>query len=400
MINDHCDIICFSLSRWDSNISSPAWSIAKELSKTHRVFYIDHPFSLKDLVSEYSTKAVRSRARHWLGGEDGILQPEKQFPNLHVIVPPITIPVNFLPPGKLYEQLSLINEDRFHRCLRRLIHKFSISDYIFINFFDPFFLRSIPQDIKPLKYVYQSMDDISQAPYTAKHGTKLEGEIIKHADLTICTSSRLVSIHSSKSSNVRLIANGVDLELFSRAFNKEFEKPVELQDYHLPIVGFTGSIDFRTDFELLHKVVSAHPDKIFFMLGPINTHEHARYDFEKLENIVFAGSKPIHELPAYLQYFSCCIIPYRKNKLTASIYPLKINEYLAAGVPVVSTDFSDDIRSFSDVIHLVKNTDDFIDAIELAIQDKSEQGRLHRFNKASENSWTARVNELNKLLRC
>ncbi|HRE53106.1 MAG TPA: hypothetical protein PK339_16935, partial [Flavitalea sp.] len=59
MINTSADIICFSLSRWDAPISSPALSLAKEFAKHNRVFYIDHPFSWKDLITERNTPQVR-----------------------------------------------------------------------------------------------------------------------------------------------------------------------------------------------------------------------------------------------------------------------------------------------------------------------------------------------------
>jgi glycosyltransferase involved in cell wall biosynthesis len=98
-------------------------------------------------------------------------------------------------------------------------------------------------------------------------------------------------------------------------------------------------------------------------------------------------------LPAYLQHFDCCIIPYKVNKLTASIYPLKINEYLAAGKPVVSTHFSDDIYTFRDHAFIAETHDQFIRMIDVAIEENNSTKKIARIAAAQANSWEKRVKE-------
>jgi hypothetical protein len=82
------------------------------------------------------------------------------------------------------------------------------------------------------------------------------------------------------------------------------------------------------------------------------------------------------------------------NTLTASIYPLKINEYLAAGKAVVSTSFSEDIRSFAPVIHLASTHDDFIHKIELALSENNPSLTQKRIEIANTNTWEARIKQL------
>ena len=120
-------------------------------------------------------------------------------------------------------------------------------------------------------------------------------------------------------------------------------RPADMNFGDKKIIGFTGSIEYRTDFDLLYKLAKHHHDKILFMIGPVSTDEHRCID-NRYPMLYLPVPENLEELPAYLQYFDCCIIPYKINTLTASIYPLKINEYLAAGKPVVSTNFSNDIR--------------------------------------------------------
>lgn len=373
------DIVCFSLSRWDAPISSPAVSLAKEFAKNNRVFYIEHPYSFKNALFEKRNKQVERQG------------------NVTVITPPVTWPINFLPKGFLYNSFAAINDTILLNTLRLIIKEIDITNYVFINFFDPFFLRNIPRDIKPLKFVYQCMDDLSEVPYTAKHGVRLENEIIKNADITLCTSRELTKLKSEISPNVYFHPNAADVELFKTAFGNGLPRPADVPEGK-KIIGFTGSIEYRTDFELLKKIAEHHQDKILFLVGPVSTEEHILYGLHKLPNVIFAGAKKIDELPAYLQCFDCCIIPYRQTKLTKSIYPLKINEYLAAGKPVVSTNFSEDIISFSDVAHIVSNHERFIDAINKAIDTDDQNKKYARLSKASLNSWEHRVQEFWKII--
>ncbi|HWJ29623.1 MAG TPA: hypothetical protein VNS32_24000, partial [Flavisolibacter sp.] len=217
--NRNIDIVCFSLSRWDAPISSPAASLAKELSKNNRVFYIEHPYSYKDFLTE------RKSSGKYLDG------------NVHVITPPLVYPINFLPESKLYNWFSSRNNSILIQTLRKVLEDHHISEYLFINFFDPFFLRSIPDDIRPLRSVYQCMDDISQESYTRKHGVRLENEIVRNADVVLCTSRELTKIQSTVSANVHFHPNAADVELFRTAATDILNRPQELNFDDRKIIG-------------------------------------------------------------------------------------------------------------------------------------------------------------------
>jgi teichuronic acid biosynthesis glycosyltransferase TuaH len=375
-LTSEIDIICFSLSRWDAPISSPAVALAKEFAKKNRVVFIEHPYSLKDVIS---------------GGRKS--QRVTRDGNIMIVRPPVTLPINFLKEGFLYNRLSSLNNAILLKTLRTIIKELGITNYIFINFFDPFFLRKIPADIKPLKFIYQCMDDLSQVDYTSRHAVRLEKEVIKNADITLCTSSELTRIRSAISPKVYFHPNAADTSLFKTAFGKTLPKPKDIAFDDKKIIGFTGSIEYRTDFELLKKIANVHNDKIIYLIGPVAGNEHIHAGLHKLNNIIFAGPKNINELPAYLQYFDCCIIPYKKTTLTRSIYPLKINEYLAAGKPVISTDFSEDIIAFKNVAYIAENHEAFIAAIDTAINEDDLNKKHQRLQVAASNSWENRVRQ-------
>lgn len=392
-INRNCDIICFSLSRWDAPISSPALSLAKEFAKTNRVFYVEHPFSWKDYNKQNHEPSIKSREKALINGKNIYSNPASLPDKLTVVTSKLTFPINFLPKGFLYDSIATINDKILLKVVRQLIKDYQVKDFIYLNFFDPYFLQKLPADIKPVRSIYQSMDDISQVAYSNRHGTRLEEKIIANFDYTLCTSKELTRLKSKFSPNVFFHPNAADTSIFNKAVNEKLPKPEELKRIQTKIIGFTGSIEYRTDFELLKKIALHHKDKTMVFVGPIQTNEHLEVGLDKLPNVVFTGPKHITELPNYLQYFDCAIIPFRKNTLTKSIYPLKINEYLAAGKPVIATDFSEDIISFNKVAYVVGSHQEFIETINRAINENSPEKVKERMQVAEENTWTARVKQ-------
>jgi glycosyltransferase involved in cell wall biosynthesis len=154
-----------------------------------------------------------------------------------------------------------------------------------------------------------------------------------------------------------------------------------------------GNLCVRIDYDLIYKIATHFEKCTLLLVGPRNDANHHSIDFDRLENVVFTGGKNIFKLPDYLAVMDCTIIPFKKNALTKSIYPLKINEYLAAGKPVVSTPFSPDIEAFSEVVYLGNNHDDFLRKIEQALSpDTAHEKKQIRIDVAKNNSWTARVN--------
>lgn len=393
------DLIIFSLSRWDALYSSPSFSLAKEFARKNNVFYIDHPFSLKDFILRYNTPAIQQRKNALLWGKDIYTRPEHLPERLTIVTPRLTLPINFLPEGALYNLLARWNDRIIFNTIRRVIRDFRIRKFVYFNAFDPYFCIDFPADIRPVKKVYQSMDDLTQVPYTARHGTRLEEEIIRKFDVTLTTSQELRRLKLKFSDHVYFHPNAADFSNFKRALSERFPRPPELIPAEgKKIIGYTGNIETRIDYELLKAVIEYHRDKYIVMVGPVTTPEHKSIGLTEYPNVIMTGSKKIEELPQYLQYFDCALIPFKKITLTRSIYPLKINEYLAAGRPVVSTDFSEDIQGFSDVIYIGADIAEFVQLIDQAIQENDEEKIRARTAVANTNTWTARVDQFWQIL--
>lgn len=384
-------IIMLSMSRWDGPFSSASISLAKEFSKNNLVFYVDNPFTIKDLLTQYRRAAIKCRKNALLFGTNIYRKIDPALDHLIAVTPKTVLPINWLPPGNLYDFFSKINNKAVIKAIRKIKSDHGINDYILFNSFNPFYGYDLPKDIQPLLTVYQSRDDISQSAYVSKHGVEMETKAIMDSNLSMATSIELTKKLSSNNKEVHYLPNAANIALFKEVF-KPLKKPNELKGVDKKVIVYTGNICHRINYELLKKIATVHYDKIILLVGPISNKQFFEFGLDKMANVICAGAKPISALPAYLKYADCTIIPFQCNELTKSIYPLKINEYLAAGKPVVSTSFSEDIESFRDIIYLSATNEEFLMNIGKALEENHDQIKIaQRVSVAEENTWEARV---------
>lgn len=377
-----------SMSRWDGDTSSASLALAKVLSRTNTVYYIDFPWSYTDYWRERKKPSVNRRRKALLWGKD-FLQSVPGFPGLKNVTPKLVWPSYSLSPGTLYNIVRLRNDKLMAGTIKKIIRDKEIQDYLFLNSFNPSYLSDINQYLQPSLSIYQSRDAIEQ---THVPSISREDNCVHHYDVTVATSKQICrNIERRTGRKVQYLPNGGDAQLFRTAVEGPLPKPVELQNIYTPIIGYTGAVCQRIDYELLMKMAKVHFDKTIVFVGPRREKEHTDIDLDAIPNIVFTGPKKLEELPAYLQHFDCAIIPFRYDNLTAGIYPLKINEYLAGGKAVVTTDFSEDIAAFRDDVYLANSHEDFLQAIDKAIADNSKECQQKRLAAASQNSWENRA---------
>lgn len=392
MQEKNTDIIIFTLFRTDHEYSSVSLSWAKEFAKNNRVFYVNHPYSLRDFFAKIKEPKLRERAFYLLTGQTKFEKLSEIPENFIAVQPAITLPINWLPPGRIYDFFQNLNNRVVLRAIRKTIRKFEIREFIFLNCYDPYYAGFLPKNFGQKLSIYQCIDDISQDAYSLKHGKKLEQEAIANSDFALVTSTRLKSILEKYNPSTYVAQNAVDISIFEKTLTTRFPKPAEITAVKTKIIGFTGNLDYlRIDYELLRKIALHHSDKTLLLVGPVNSREFYEKGLDKLPNVIFTGGKKIYELPHYLQYMDVCIIPFLCNTLTESIYPLKVNEYLAAGKPVVSTSFSDDIRDFREVVYLADSEAAFLDLLDRAILENDAKKTEARAAVAAKNTWAARV---------
>jgi glycosyltransferase involved in cell wall biosynthesis len=389
------DVVFFTLFRTDNPYSSISLSMAKELAKGGRVFYVNHPYSLKDLLTGLRSgdRMLRARLPYLLRGRYEHLP---QIPeNFVALQPPLTLPINWLPPGRVYDALQRLNNRIVLGAIGRMLKRYAVHNYLYVNCYNPFYVGGLPEGMGAALRIYHCIDDITQNAYTDKHGTRLENQACRDADLTLVTSTRLKTLKAPHARQVETYFNAADVALFRQVLTQRYPRPAELADRPGKVIGFVGNLDAqRIDYPLLRQVALDNPDKTLLLVGPVNSPEPAALGLDRLPNVVLAGSRRLDELPPLLQHMDCVLIPFLCNTLTASIYPLKINEYLAAGKAVVSSSFSDDIRTFADCIYLAEDRAQFLQQIRRALAEDDPVLVQRRSAVAATNTWPARIRQL------
>ena len=394
---DGRDIVILALARWDGPYSSTAFSIAQELSKTNRVFYIDNPFTIRDIARGWRSQQIRKRIMSLLFGMNACQQlPGNE--NFFYVTPPVVLPINFLSKGKIYNYLASVNNHRISKTLKRACKKKQIVNFIYLNIFNPFYLSNV-QEFNPLCTAYYCVDNMVESKYISKHGVEHERKLMRQFKFTISTSKFLQKYAALYTSESHYLPNAADFSLFKSTFLiGTDQRPDELKRTTTKIVGYIGNVEDRIDFDLLLQVVKMNSDKTFLFIGPINSDQFLKMGFNQLNNVIAAGRRNIQELPTYLRFIDCAIIPFKKNKLTEGIYPLKINEYLASGRPVVTTSFSEDILEFKDIVQIADSALAFSQAIQLEIDTDDEEKRKNRTARASKNTWEDRAKKFQNLV--
>ncbi len=392
-------IVMLSMSRWDGDFSSASWSLAQTFSEDQVVYYVDYPFTIIDVIREWSTPTVKKRRQSLIRGRSKCHHIPGQHKNLKFITPAPMLPINWLPPDSmLYRWLSRFNNLILFRAIKKALKNDGHAACILFNSFNPLYGYYKPKNLDIRLFIYQSRDNINALEYyLKKHGSQLEIEAIRAADISYATSKQLQKDLTDRSGKqVEFLPNAADIPLFETARTETLPSPDDISHVKGPIIGYTGNICQRLDYDLIKYVISAHPDKSYVFVGPKNFYQHTDIDLDSIPNLYFTGAKNIKALPAYLRRFDVLLLPFKCNELTSRIYPLKINEYLASGKPVISTNFSRDIQSFEEVVYIALDKEAFSKAVQNALDEDREDMRIHRHQVSTENSWKKRVEMIRK----
>jgi glycosyltransferase involved in cell wall biosynthesis len=395
------DIICLAFPAWEGNYLKSTVQLMKELAKTNRVLYVDYAYTWKDFINSLLGKSFASWQR-MLGLEPRLrTETLENGADIYILTVPPVIPTNFIKNPWLFDKINAFNAYFMGKTIKKA--QFSLgmlppsvsftsgSRLTVINAFNPIFGVHLGGKLGEKHLIYYCYDEINAANWAKRHGSRLENRFINMVDTVVVTSQGLLDKKSKLHDNCHLVKNGVDFELFASEKTQTLSYPIPNAGQYEKTIGYLGSVDERLDYDLIENVITRTPQYQYIFVGRITTVAYENR-LKKYPNVILVGSQPPSSLPTWVQKYDVCWIPFIKNELTAGIYPLKINEYLAAGKPVVSTPFSD-LSDFTAVISIAENAEKMVACFQL-----DNQNATLRRDFAAQNTWGARANDLGKLI--
>lgn len=391
--NEH--IVCVALPSWEGDYMKSTVHLMSRLAAYNRVLYVDYPRTVLDLVRGLIGKA-RVPVGRMLRPSQRIVRPEgHEDKDLHVLTLPPVLPINALPAGRLHRAMRRLNGWIVGRSIRKAMAKLGMESPVVVNAFMPGMGLELAGTLGEKSTIYYCYDEISEANWVGRHGAAEEKEFLEVADTVITTSDALWEAKERRANQCYVVKNGVDFPLFQhigslRAFRLQ-DQPVDT-----PRIGFVGSIDSRVDAGLIEAMATLRPSWDFEFIGPIVDKEVGAR-LRDLDNVILSGPAQPADLPDRMKHFDAGIIPFRHNGFTRFIYPIKVNEYLAAGLPVVMTDFAriDELRG---AVAVADDARAFVDALESALAKDNEHVRKTRASFASLNSWGVRSAQFSRII--
>lgn len=208
-----------------------------------------------------------------------------------------------------------------------------------------------------------------------------EKELVSKANLIFAVSQNLINRFPKDTAH--LLPHGVDFSLFSQPAPRAHDLP----NNGNPTAGFYGSISEWMDIPLLEHTIRQLPHWNFVFIGKIST-DVSR--LTALPNTLFLGEKAHSALPSYSQHWTASLLPFKKNPQIHSCNPLKLREYLAAGKPIISTDFPS-AQEYHHYINIIADADGLVRALEQAIDDRNT---YFRKQAVSNQTWEAQADRV------
>ncbi len=218
---------------------------------------------------------------------------------------------------------------------------------------------AISNHLQPELVVYDCMDELSNFKFAPADLKQKEKDLFRMADLVFTGGHNLYHAKKNLHNNIFPFPSSIDKDHFMQARTRK-DIPLDQKNIKQPVFGFYGVIDERFDIELLREVSIRKPEWSFVIIGPVIKIDPAT--LPQSSNIHYLGPKQYDELPHYLAGWDIAMIPFLLNDSTRYISPTKTPEYLAAGIPVLSSAIVDVVNPYelNNLVHIYNDVNSFI----------------------------------------
>jgi glycosyltransferase involved in cell wall biosynthesis len=374
-----------STTDWDAPQFGSRQQIAQLLARRgHRVLFIEVPRALHSLISA-PAETRRALARM------GRLRPLED--RLFAYTPRPVLPIYYHPLTNAVNQRLLAADVR--SALRRL--GWSSLDVLWTYWPNTGYLVG---KFGERASVYHCIDEFTTKSYPLVRSgviAEMEAALCRKVNLVFARTEALAQAKQRFNERVEFLPGGVDIALFD-PMRQDLHLPAALLALSHPRVGFLGTIDDRLDIELLTEVARQLSHVTFVMAGPVKKHLVDLTTLAALPNMNFLPAYAHSDAPAMVAALDVCLIPYRINRYTEGLSPLKLYEYLAMGKPVVATDLPY-LRREATHVSIAHGVDAFVASIERHLASPpSQQERAEWQRAAAAVSWQSQVDRIEAVL--
>ena len=318
------------------------------------------------------------------GAETGGLQTRLISPGLLVVTP-------LLPPGLDPVQSDAAQQALLDGLLTDLGQAPAVTWY-----YTPMAL-GFAGHLRADATVFDSMDDLSSFSAASPRLLLLERRLMRRVDLIFTGGRSLYEAKQGRHHSVHLFPSSVDAGHFGQARVPDIS-PADQAGIPRPRVGYFGVIDERMDLSLLDAIAQLRPSWQFVMVGPVTKIDPA--SLPRHANIHWLGLRSYQDLPLYLSGWDAGLMPFAMNEATKFISPTKTPEYLAAGVPVVSTPVADVVRDWGrdGLVGIAADAPATVAALERAMAQACEPWLVQVDQRLARMSWSVTWEAMQELI--
>lgn len=364
--------IVVSSMGWEKAIDNNARELSLELSKRHKVIY----------VNSISTKRDDTKT---------------QINNNLWVLTPKSVP--FKTKAKWYNiifrYLNKYNNISFARSILRSISDLDFGNYVVINDNDLYHSYYLNELLFPRCYIYYLNENLTSVSHWFKKGKRYLPKHLKKADIVMTPSIHLRDYAQKFNKNTHHVGQGCNNIDYNP--NKEYKIPSDIRSIQKPIVGFIGDINHNTvDLHLIETIAQRLKSWNIVLVGNEDSYSQ-KSRLHAYKNVHFLGEKPIPLHPFYINCFDVTINPQKTNSITFGTYPHSIDQYLAMGKICVSSKTAP-MEIFKNHCMLVDNNNDFPLTIEKAFQTNTKSQKLNRYFFAKSHSWSKNVDMMESII--
>lgn len=373
------DIIAFSKD-WEDDPTSNH-HVLRELAGNRRVLWLNSVATRQpSLSSGRDLRRVGRKLSEFVRG------PRNVENSLYVFTP-IVLP---FPHSSVARRL---NRAILRLTLRALRRRLGLRDFQLWTFLPNVadYVGTLGESLS----VYYCVDEHSMyTSFDTERTLVAERELLARVDCVFAINKPLLEAKRRLNSEMHYSPHGVSHALFAQALDPVTEVPRDLARLPGPVLGFYGTLEDWVDFDLIAEIARRRPDWSIVLIGQVLTDTSA---VDGIRNVHIIGRRRHNELPSYCKGFDVGLIPYRISDQLPFRNPIKLREYLSAGLPVVATEVPE-VRKYERWCTVAKGAEEFVSAVDAALAGDSQELRRARSQAMEGEKWEARVAEISRVI--